>query len=61
MTVYPRKDIPGTFFVGYHVDLTVNPPSCDCASGCRSDRTCLHIKAAQDFHAGQPVQFWRER
>lgn len=59
MTVQPT-DIPGTYFVGYYVDLR-DHPTCDCKSGQLSDRGCHHIRSAQEFAKGQPVTFWRDR
>lgn len=58
MTVQPT-DQPHVFFVGYWVDL--REPSCDCPSGCLSDRECRHIRAAKEHAKGEAVQFWRER
>lgn len=54
--------IPGTYRVFYWVNLE-DPmtPQCDCRSGCLSDRVCLHIRAAQDFRDGEPVQHWRDK
>lgn len=61
MTVY-ELPVKGTYAVAYHIDLR-DPlnPSCDCASGCLSDRMCRHIRAAQEAHRGDKPQFWKER
>lgn len=62
MTVEPREDVPSTYRVFYNVDPS-DPtiPSCDCKSGCYTDRKCTHIRAAEAYRDGQPVPFWRDR
>ena len=56
MTVIERTDVPGTYYVLYHVDLReVFSPQCDCRTGCLTDKTCRHVKAAQAFRDGEPV------
>lgn len=58
MKVIPRRDIPGTYVVvsgpnSYNLDLRdPHNPSCDCPSGCLSDRVCKHMREAMAYRDG---------
>lgn len=59
LTITERHDIPGTYVVvsgenRYNVDLR-NPwePTCDCPSGCLSDRICKHMTACMAYRDGE--------